>query len=383
MDSSVIKGGINSLVPMLMSFYLFYFMLPGAVLELGPEQAQLLMLFITIITLLNNNNLGLGPYITWGVVNRRVGKSTLISILVVLVILALITSLTVSSRYGIPLIVVSLIVPAITVSTVVRGVYEGFSDFFTSYFIKLMLNSLLCIVCAKYWESGTNLILLAFFIFLNLFVIGFLFSSFKRIKYLDYKSTLQFDWDSYGPFFLMFLVGLLYFYFDRLYILKYLPSFDFTIFVIEFEQIIKLALPLNLALVFIFPILSIKDFKASESLIEVLVFLGFWILYLLLAPFLYLFLMPGDVSYVLVIATLFSVGVFMLLQRIVSLRLHNFILILIGIVIPNALVGILLVNMYVNIYYYIILKSIFFIATVIIAFLIDSGTLRRIKITIC
>jgi hypothetical protein len=129
--------------------------------------------------------------------------------------------------------------------------------------------------------------------------------------------------------------------------------------------------------------LSKKGLKYSESLVEISIFVGFWLLYLVLAPFLYLFLIPGDISYGLVMVALFSVGIFMLLQRIVSLWLRNLTVIFICIVIPNAIIGIVLVNMYFNIYYYIILKSIFFVVTVGIAFLIDSGAFRRMKTIIC
>ena len=376
MHSSVVVGGVNSFLPMLLSFYLFYFILPQVVVSLSSDQAQSLLLFVTIVTLLNNNNLGLSPYITWGVVNRNLGQTTLFYVLVFLIILALVTSLTMSVYYGMPLAVVSLIIPAIAASTVIRGIYEGFSKFFQSFFIKLMLNSLLCIVCAEYW--GSDLKLIPFFIILNLFTILFGLSAYKRIRSIDLQRTSPFDWRSYGSFFLMFLVGLFYFYSDRLYILNYLPSHDFSKFVIEFEQIIKLALPLNLALVFIFPVLSKKGCKFSENKSEILVFLIFWILYLVSAPFFYLSLTDGEGSYLLVITTLFSVGVFMLLQRVVSLWFRNFSMILILIVIPNALFGIVLVNFYINIYCYIILKSLLFMLTVGLAFLVDFvGTRRR------
>jgi len=368
-QSSTVRGGLNSSLPMLLSMYLFYFMLPEQIKELGQAESDALMLIITIVGLLNNNNLGLSQYTTWAVVNKCISYQNLLYLLLILVGFSFFAFWIMVANFDTSFLIFILMIPAVAVSTLIRAVFESFSDFFQSFFIKLLLNSVLCIVMAKFWNN--DLVLFLLFFLLNIITFWFLKAAEKKIIKIKLPIEAQFDWSSYGSFFLMFMVGLFYFYFDRFYLAKFYPEEDFSSFVVSFEQIIKLALPLNLILVYIFPIIAKKEISFSECKNDIFVASLCWITYTIVASLAYLSFTSDDISYPLVVSSLLSVGIFLLLQRLIALRLRNFILVLVVIIIPNALSGLVILSTYVNIYDYIIMKSLLFAASVALAFYIQ------------
>ena len=103
-----------------------------------------------------------------------------------------------------------------------------------------------------------------------------------------------------------------------------------------------------------------------------------WITYTIVASLAYLSFTSDDISYPLVVSSLLSVGVFLLLQRLIALRLRNFILVLVVIIIPNALSGLVILSTYVNIYDYIIMISLLFAASVALAFYIQFHLERKV-----
>lgn len=380
MSFSIIRGSLYSFLPMMASFYLFYFMLPKSIAVLDAEQAQFLMVFITIIALFNNNNLGFSPYITRGVAKGKIGQDTLCYLLAASVLFGASMSLILIIKYGLSLALTFLIIPAIAVSTIIRGVFEGQALFFQSFSIKLFLNSVVCIVFAHYWEDYIYLSL--FLVALNGCVFIFGYFAYRQVKSLDLPLKEPFEWDVYGSFFLMFSVGLIYFYLDRFYILNYIPDFDFVKYTVEFEQIIKLALPLNLTLVFLFPLIAKEGIVIKSTKDELILCLGVWLVYLFVASFFYSWLVGSKSSNILVMSSLLSVGVFMLLQKAISLWFHRFLIIFIVVILPNAAIGMLLLHYYQNVHVYLIQKSLFFLVTVGIAFLINYQNSRG-KIGAC
>lgn len=355
-------------------------MLPKSISVLDAEQAQSLLVFITIITLFNNNNLGFSPYITRGVAKEKIGQDTLWYILAASVFFGASMSVILIIKSGLSLAFTLLIIPAIAASTIIRGVYEGQALFFQSFSIKLVLNSVVCIVFAQYW--GEYIYLSLFLVGLNscVFILGYF--AYRKVKSLNLPLKDPFEWNVYGSFFLMFSVGLIYFYLDRFYILNYMPNFDFVKYTVEFEQIIKLALPLNLTLVFLFPLVAKEGITFKSTKAELIVCLGFWLVYLFLAPFVYSWLVGSKSSNILVMSSLLSVGIFMLLQKAISLWFHRFVLIFTVVILPNAAIGMLLLIYYQNVHVYLIQKSLFFLVTVALAFLINYQNSRG-KIEAC
>ena len=103
---------------------------------------------------------------------------------------------------------------------------------------------------AKFWNN--DLVLFLLFFLLNIITFWFLKAAEKKIIKIKLPIEAQFDWSSYGSFFLMFMVGLFYFYFDRFYLAKFYPEEDFSSFVVSFETNYKtsIAFELNISLHF-------------------------------------------------------------------------------------------------------------------------------------
>jgi len=105
-------------------------------------------------------------------------------------------------------------------------------------------------------------------------------------------------------------------------------------------------------------------------------------MYLFVALFVYFWLVDSKSSNILVMSSLLSAGIFMLIKSAISLWFHIFVLIFTAVILPNEVIGMLLLKYYQNVHIYMIQKSLFFLVTVGLAFSNNYQNSRG-KIEIC
>lgn len=274
------------LLPLLLSYLLFFYVLPFYLSDQILTQTSQLLLLISIIGLLNNNNFGFSQFITYQSVREQLSRRDIGQIICLLALIALILIGVLFSMTQIQLSVPTLILlVCVSLSCVPRAIFEASQSFFKSGMIKVIFNSALCLLVVFFWELAVSQKILAFaYLFLLSILIRAIFSGELISKHNESNGI---DWKIWFRFFTSFLLISIFIYFDRFIVLVIRPA-SFDAFVLLFEQIFRIALPLNIAFMFIFPKLSQNRersaFFRDRSLKRI--FFGM-IIYLLFAPFIF------------------------------------------------------------------------------------------------
>ena len=290
----VLRGAVNAALPMLASVYLFYYLLPNMLLKVSAEQLLLMTVFVSIVGLVNNNTFGINQFLIYGLARKTLPVRYIYysSIFLVLATLSLTTFVT-------SLLDVESLLPfyfllcLISLSNILRAIFESQSRFFWSLFCKISFNALACILIIVSYDREWSLILISalYVVVFGIYLVVAL-HKFNIIVISSNSLSLQ----KYIGFFMVFLLVTSFFYFDRFVMLVLEPQ-KFAGYVIQFEQLIKLALPVNLGIMFIFPSLSAES-SLAEGLLKAdfIAFFCLILVYILISPYLYNALIDFAVS---------------------------------------------------------------------------------------
>ena len=145
---------------------------------------------------------------------------------------------------------------------------------------------------------------------------------------------------------MQFFLVVTFFYFDRFFIL-FFDNYRFIDFTLQFEQLIKLALPINLGIMFLTPKISDDlNYAYTEIRTELLYFFIFLVLYSLASPYFYYFLGGYDnLNYTQIFISTIGIGTFLVSIWLAAIFSINNLLFFLVIFFP-----ILIISIFINLY---------------------------------
>jgi len=169
---------------------------------------------------------------------------------------------------------------------------------------------------------------------------------FQDFLEIPFRNKDIFNLNKYFGFLMQFFLIITFFYFDRFFILFY-ENYRFVDFTLQFEQLIKLALPINLGIMFLTPKIS-DHINSIYSVIRIELFylFIFLVLYSLVSPYLYYFLGGIDnLNHPQIIISTMGIGAFLVSIWLAAILSKNNLLFFSVILIPILIVSIL-INFY-------------------------------------
>jgi hypothetical protein len=361
---AVLRGAVSAALPMVGSVYLFYYLLPNMLLKVSAEQLLLMTVFVSIVGLVNNNTFGLNQFLIYGLARktlpiRYIYYSSIFLVLATLLLTTFVTSLLEAES----LLPFYLLLCLISLSNILRAIFESQSRFFWSLLCKISFNALMCIVIVVSYDRGWSLILIS-----ALYVVVFGIYLVVALHKLNITviSSNSLSLQKYIGFFMVFLLITIFFYFDRFVILVLEPQ-KFAGYVMQFEQLIKLALPVNLGIMFIFPSLSAESSLAKGLLkADFIAFFCFILVYILISPYIYNalidfsvsdnnFLKAGDFEIYVSIA---SIATFLVCLQITGIYSKNNGLFFFLVLLPNIITAFIIVFLSITLTFGLLFKSI-------------------------
>jgi hypothetical protein len=343
---SIVRGVFAAALPVLVSAYLFFFLLPDLLTELSYQDSLQATLFISIVGLINNNTFGINQYLIFGLSRKRLPARYILYCCIGLLFATLLLIKTTSPLLdgGLSVFLWALFF-IVSLSNIQRAIFESQSRFFLSLLCKLFFNGVLCIVITLSAENGWSLGAICVF-YAILFCI-FSILAFGFLQNVSIVSSSPVSFRKYLGFFMVFLLIVSFFYSDRFFMLV-LEQESFSDHVVRFEQLIKLALPVNIGIMIIFPYLSAEKSLLNALLKrEVVAFFCFVVVYIFVSPYLYSILIylsgveygVGQATHLEVFVSTACIAIFLIVLQLTGLYSDRNTLFLLIILAPSLLVS--------------------------------------------
>ena len=242
------------------------------------------------------------------------------------------------------LLPINLLLFISALSNFLRAFAEARGNFFSSLSLKVIFNSLLAILlCFFYQKTVAIFLLCTLYFFILIYLVRKYFQDFLAIPFTN-KDALNLN--KYFGFLMQFFLVVTFFYFDRFFIL-FFDNYRFIDFTLQFEQLIKLALPINLGIMFLTPKISDDlNYAYTEIRTELLYFFIFLVLYSLASPYFYYFLGGYDnLNYTQIFISTIGIGTFLVSIWLAAIFSINNLLFFLVIFFP-----ILIISIFINLY---------------------------------
>ena len=249
MAKYLIKQGLGVGPSLAVAFYVLFFLVPS----LGPqsEYALSLLSVFSIVSFLSNGTFGVNLYLVRSVSRGEIPNAFLVKfnrLFTILFFLAVALAL-----LSLDFTLLSLAVIGFAVA--LRGVLEGAEYFALSFLIKLFIGPLLILVFI-FFEGGYEIICYLSVVFFSLLLIN---KSFQGDQKFVSLSKVDFVFEKYWPCLASFLLMTWFIFSDRFYAL--LIGGEFFNRTLDFEQSLKVLLPINILYSFLLPRLHKLEYR--------------------------------------------------------------------------------------------------------------------------
>ena len=236
---------------LLFSFYILFFLVPS--LGAQSDYALELLGIFSILSFLSNGTFGFNLYLVRSVSQGKLPQKFLIKftrIFAILFFLAVVLAV-----YSLDFTL--LCVAVIGIAAVVRGLLEGAEYFALSFFIKLFIGPLL-ILAFMVFEGGYEIIFYLSVVFILLLLAN---KSVQRNQKYVSLSKVDFEFETYWPCLASFLLMSWFIFSDRFY--ASIIGGEFFSRTLDFEQSLKILLPINILYSFLLPRLYKINYKPT------------------------------------------------------------------------------------------------------------------------
>jgi hypothetical protein len=280
-----IKSLAYNLLPQGFTFLIYVFLLPFITVNLDESSAIQFALIVTAISFLNNGTFGGNQYLTFHTSRGELSSRKLllpiaIGITTAVIILSLLLGEANDRTKGI----FSLVCILIPFSNIARAIFEGQQRFFLSLSTKLIFNGLLisAISAILFLEIADSIFVCSYLV-ASIVIIIILWQFRENDRNTVSKAELG-NKNKYPMFLMSFVLLFSFLYLDRITVF-FMDKEQFAYDAILFEQLIKLSLPLNLLVMYVFPKVS-----AGERFKQI--FYQLWFKWLLVVLASYLIFSP-------------------------------------------------------------------------------------------
>lgn len=251
MAKYLITQGLGVGPSLAIAFYVLFFLVPS--LGAQSEYALKLLGVFSIVSFLSNGTFGINLYLVRSVSQGKLPQKFLVKfngLFTTLFFLAVVLALC-------SLDFTLLSVAVIGIAVALRGILEGAEYFALSFFIKLFIGPLLIVVFI-FFEGGYEII---FYLSVVFFLLALANKSVQRSQKYVSLSKVDFEFETYWPCLASFLLMSWFIFSDRVY--ASIIGGEFFSRTLDFEQSLKILLPINILYSFLLPRLHKINYKPT------------------------------------------------------------------------------------------------------------------------